>query len=545
MNLARDPWIPVLDMNGNTRLVSLKELLCRGAAYRDFTVRPHERVALMRLLLCIVHAALDGPSAENWRRVPELLPDAAARYLETWQDSFELFHPEKPFLQIAGLAAPDAKGKKVPSSKKQKVASSGDGEADDGPTTKVAKLDFSLATGNNSTLFDHEGAVAERTVTPARMALLLLTFQNFSLGGLIGSVAWRGQSTPRTSSDAPCAVGSTLHALWRGANILETLHSNLCHKALVMHRYTALGEGAWGRPVWEQMPENLNDTTAMENATGTYLGRLVPLSRLVLLQPGGVSMLLGAGPVYPNFNNPKAPFPEEPTATLVMRGKDKKKTPAILGLRPDRAVWRDLHALLVLRQSENVGGFWAVQNVRANGDARHDLVVVGMARDQAEVVDTLESVYHLPSALLEDAGRHLYEQEVQRAESMATRLGWAVEKYRQAVDGGWQGRLKGAGAGKGGLLTLLRQKALTHYWTQAEHHLSLLFDCIRCLGTERFPETQKQWQKTLFTTAVEAYRLSCVPRSPRQFKAFPLGMGVFFRNNAATEEQEHAEEGNA
>lgn len=543
MNLAIDPWIPVLDTKGSARLVSLQEILCRGTEYRDFAVRPHERVALMRLLLCITHASLDGPSAENWRRVPDILPDAAARYLETWQDSFELFHPQKPFLQIAELSAPDAKAKKA-SSEKKKAESSEDDEADDGPTTKVAKLDFSLANGNNSTLFDHEGTLPERVVSPERTALLLLTFQNFSLGGLIGSVAWRGQATPRTSNDGPCAVGSTLHAFWRGAHILETLHSNLCHKSLVIHRYSALGENAWGRPVWEQMPASLNDTCSIENTTKTYLGRLVPLSRLVLLHPGGGSMLLGAGPVYPNFNNPKTPFPEEPTVTLVLRGKDKKQAPAILGLRPDRAVWRDLHALLVLRQSESVGGFWAVQNVRAKAENSHDLVVVGMARDQAEVVDTLESVYHLPPAILEDAGRHIYEQGVQQAEHMATQLGLAVGKYRQAVDGGWQGRLKGAGTSKGDLLNLLRQKALTHYWTQAEHHLSLLFDCVRYLGTESFPDMQTQWGKKLFTTAVEAYRLSCAPHTPRQFKAFSLGMGVFFRSNATTEEGGQSEEAN-
>lgn len=522
MNLATEQWIPVLDAQGRAQYVSLTELLCHGANYRDLAVRPHERVALMRLLLCIAHAALDGPRPEDWRSVPELLPERAEAYLNSWQDSFDLFHPTKPFLQIATLQTP-VKDK----SKSKKVADDADDAADNGPATKVSKLDFALATGDSSTLFDHDGVLAIRASIPAQLALHLLTYQNFSPGGLISSVVWEDHVTAGSSSDGPCAVGSMLHTFWRGANLLETLHRNLCHKAFIEEHYRDAGfPDAWGRPVWEQMPRNIDDTEAISNATNTYLGRLVPLSRLILLREDCATMLLGAGLVYKNYNNTKIEFVEEPTSTIVLRENNKKQPRMLVGINPDKAVWRELHALLTHRSKDKLGGFWAARNTQ-DGKA-HDVLVVGMARAQAKVVDTLESVFHVPAAMcvVDAQGRAEYAGGIILAETVAQRLGWAVERYRQAVDGGWQGRLKGAGAGKSALLHMLRQKAFTSYWTAAERNLPLLFACVETLGTEAHPPALDAWRKALWAAAHRAYRLACAPQSSRQFKAFAKGLGA-------------------
>jgi len=52
-------------------------------------------------------------------------------YLKKWGDSFDLYHVKKPFLQIPDLE---------PAIKNQ----------------QIGQLDFALATGSNSTLFDHQ-----------------------------------------------------------------------------------------------------------------------------------------------------------------------------------------------------------------------------------------------------------------------------------------------------------------------------------------------------------------------------------------------------
>ena len=82
MNVAFDPWIPVVSMEGERMLVSLHEVLTGGNKLADLAVRPHERVSLMRLFLCVAHASLEGPkNYPEWRTVPGKLPEVADRYL--------------------------------------------------------------------------------------------------------------------------------------------------------------------------------------------------------------------------------------------------------------------------------------------------------------------------------------------------------------------------------------------------------------------------------------------------------------------------------
>ena len=91
MNVAFDPWIPVVTLEGKPKLASLCEVLTKGHLLADLSVRPHERVSLMRLFLCVAHAALNGPKDyDEWREVPSRLPDAAKKYLGQWRNSFEL-----------------------------------------------------------------------------------------------------------------------------------------------------------------------------------------------------------------------------------------------------------------------------------------------------------------------------------------------------------------------------------------------------------------------------------------------------------------------
>jgi len=103
MNVAFDPWIPVVDTTGKRAMASLHDVLVQGKKFADLAVSPHERVSLTRLFLCIAHAALNGPkNYEEWREVPNRLPEAVNKYLTDWKDSFELFHKAKPWLQVAG-----------------------------------------------------------------------------------------------------------------------------------------------------------------------------------------------------------------------------------------------------------------------------------------------------------------------------------------------------------------------------------------------------------------------------------------------------------
>src|ERR1035441_6365541 len=275
MNLIADPWIPVIGRDGVQRLVSLEELFLQSANIRDLAVKPHERIALWRLLICIAQAALDGPEDRSaWETCRDEIPDRARAYLRKWKAQFELFGDSARFLQV-----PDLKPGKE------------DGEGND-----ATKLDITLATGHNATVFDNAGG-SERARSPAQLALALSTFQCLSPCGIIGAVQWAERLIPKcTGRHAPGAASCMLHTYICGGNIADTIHANLLDKATVADHYGAEG---WGKPVWEMMVSKPADEEAIRNTTNTYLGRLVPLSRLVRLDEQGFSIMLGNGLTYP------------------------------------------------------------------------------------------------------------------------------------------------------------------------------------------------------------------------------------------------------
>lgn len=203
MNLVTDPWIPVIKLDGTPWTASLLEVFTQGQEFSDLAVRPHERIALMRLLICIGQAALDGPNnGRDWEEAPRKLSRLAKIYLEKWKDRFELFYDPSdegkkcPFLQVATLE----KSKKPEKPKqndtsnsigKRKRKKSGESDSNNDNLEEtfvpISKLDFSLASGANTTLFDHlRGSDAKRSFSANSIPLLLITFQNFSPGGRIG-----------------------------------------------------------------------------------------------------------------------------------------------------------------------------------------------------------------------------------------------------------------------------------------------------------------------------------------------------------------------
>lgn len=501
MNVAFDPWIPVVTTAGERKLVSLCTVLTEGENFSDLAVRPHERVALMRLFLCVAHAALNGPKDyDEWCDASKKLPEETRKYLTTCKDSFELFHATKPWLQVAGLSRNVTK------------TSSTDNTLD---WTPVSKLNFSFATGNNTTLFDHGGMSENRCIAITETALSMLTFQCFSPGGLISQVYWGDKQTGKSSKDGPCVSASMLHAFLRDENLLKTIHLNLPNYEDIRFSY---GERDIGKPVWEMAPTSFSDSIGVVNATTTYVGRLVPMTRLILIHPSGERMLLGDGLVYPPYTDG---FPPEPSTTVVIRKKGEKEERALLSYRPAKALWRELAAVVVKRTSEGLGGPLSLRAIQDSEEC--DLIVAALARNQATIVDTIESAFHIPSRLRSSGGATTYEAEVKYAEAVANRLGWAVETYRGEIDHGWDGKLKSAGPAKGQLKAKLHALATTHYWTTVEKNLPLLMTHIEAIGTDAAITTREAWRKMLFVAACEAYRIACGQETPRQMRAFAKG----------------------
>jgi CRISPR system Cascade subunit CasA len=317
------------------------------------------------------------------------------------------------------------------------------------------------------------------------------------------------------------------HTFIRGSNLYDTLQMNLLAKNILEMSYGSLGKGWWGKPIWEFQPTLSTDKEKVTNATRTFLGRLVPLKRLLLVNNDCSSILMGDGLEYPTFNDSKNSFLPEPSATIkrVINKKKNKEDYILLGHRAGVATWRELPALIAKRSTNQIGGALCLANILP--EKQFDLVICSLARNKATILDTMESVYHVPRNMVSSMGITAYENEVKIAELISKKLGWAMEEYRKNFDGGWEGRLKSASSSYT-LREQLHSRATTHYWTTIEKSLPLLMAHVEAIGTfaERVETTRKLWHKALYLAARESYELVCSRETPRQIRAFALGWEV-------------------
>ena len=123
--------------------------------------------------------------------------------------------------------------------------------------------------------------------------------------------------------------------------------------------------------------------------------------RAIRLGDDGRSLLLANGLEY-------APFPawREPSATIIIREIKGKPDRQLIRASVEKAAWRELHALTVKAAGDyGIGGPAALANVL--GEKAFDIWVGGLVASRAKLVDTTESVFHVPAAMLA-SGRGLW-----------------------------------------------------------------------------------------------------------------------------------------
>jgi CRISPR system Cascade subunit CasA len=494
MNLTVDPWIPAIDADGACKLYSLQSLFASAHELRDLAVKPHERIALMRLLICITQAALEGPKGEDdWRICEVHIQKAVKDYLEKWSAEFGLFGEGSRFLQFSGLRS----------------------DNEDGEQTPATKIDLTLATGNTSTLFDNM-AGDTRHIEVARAALNLLTFQCFSPGGRIGVAKWNGNDTPGkgSSNHAPCNPSSMLHTYVLGSHLRATIWMNLISVESAVDAY---GQDGWGKPVWEVPVENIEGQDAVKNSTMTYLGRLVPTSRAIRLDQDGLGILLGNGLEYPIFSAYR-----EAAATIYVRKEKSEEKLALLPASSSRGFWRQIPAITVKRIAGGNGasGPLALRHLGVEGDVT--LWCGALITDKAKIEDAAEAAYVVPGKMFGEFGRLAYEEGVRYAESVDRQIGDAVKAYAAT--------LKIDKPNYEGIKRI--------YWTQLEQNLASLFDVARQL-TPKNELPESAWGKAVQRAAFAAYEQACPRQNPRQIQAYALGLRKLYAKPKSTKANKH------
>ncbi|MFG1858433.1 type I-E CRISPR-associated protein Cse1/CasA [Actinomadura geliboluensis] len=107
-NLVHQPWIPVQTLSGELVELGIAETLTRAHELAGICAETQmEEVVLHRLLLAIVHRALDGPANHqqwaHWWQEGRLYTAQIIDYLDEHTAGFDLWDHERPFAQTPGL----------------------------------------------------------------------------------------------------------------------------------------------------------------------------------------------------------------------------------------------------------------------------------------------------------------------------------------------------------------------------------------------------------------------------------------------------------
>lgn len=441
-NLITQPWIPVREGN-KLKEVSLEQGLLDGRRFeRIEDPSPLVTVALYRLLLAILHRALQGP--ENSDEAAKWFSNGfdaekIRAYLAKHQDRFDLFHPERPFYQVPDFTL----------------------ERSCRSWTVLAP---ELNSDNNKVLFDHTVTSRPRPLYPAEAARLLVANQTFALSA--------GKSVLCHTATAPVATAAL--ALMLGENLHETLCLNL----------VSYPKSEYERDfaTWEQEPLRVSDLQSCEAARATPKGivhRYTWLSRAVRLEPeeenGQADDSLSGrfasvhrtddplsgqsthAPVHPGrspagqtahaavhrtvvrwiayasgIRYEEAAIRPDPMVAFRPDPKDPSKQYP-LGFREGRALWRDFASLVPRpgsahspRVVEHARNVYRALGTRFKGRGI-PVMVAGLANDQAKIELWRGEVYRLPEAILSDKDIWRFvEENLERAEEMGRALNGAA-----------------------------------------------------------------------------------------------------------------------
>ena len=479
MNLINDPWIPLVMPDGKGIMLSLADTLCRSAKISDMAVTPPQRISLMRMLICIVQAALDGPEdMEEWRECKDRIIPESLAYIEQWAGRFDL-RGDAPFMQLPDLTV------------------------EQGSDKPLDMLDCRLSSGNNATLFDQNASPEGRDFDDSEIPLHLITFLNFSTGGKVGQAEWNKQKYNDATFAAPCIKWA--HTFVMGDRLLDTLFFNLLCKEDEFGIST-FPNGEWGKPVWEQFPGSVDDKTAFENAGRTYLGRLVPLSRFIKLENNHRCII---GPTHKTFRIEQLPSFREPSTTV--KSNAKSGNLFYLPLSSEKHMWRELGAVLSFKTSDDgQGGAPALGKfLNEMKESGHVEIWVGgleTGAQAAKLSDMLEWRFRLPLELLDSSRLTQYETGVSLAEKAEWTLAESVRTCFKDLN--MDPRV------------IPVSKAKTQFWSRLDRRYPVLFKTAE----DEQAALSDHWYREVRSAMEQAYSSVCPHETPRQIQAYAKGL---------------------
>ncbi len=418
-NLIDEGWIPCI-MGGDGPEVErrcelgVRDILLQAPDIQEVSdPSPLVTVALHRLLLAIIHRAIDGPvDMDNWARlwVQDHWDAALGAYVSEMRPRFNLFGDQHPFYQVASI----------------------------GPEygQPVAKLTHELASGNNVTLFDHTTRAQAPAFTPAQAARYLVAYQCYAVGGLVSFETGQDPKVYKSAPATPLVKGAV--ALARGKSLFETLMLNLVEynvKVGAPFREQKSND----QPAWERDGE----TRVEERRPDGYLDYLTWQSRRIRLFPsyneqGDIivrEVAIMKGYVLSGVERRDV---ETMVAFRKLRKQPLGQDPYVaIGFRPDKALWRDSQAIFQsVDDSVPSKTLHWLHDLEDAGLLQLEPIIpldlLGMVTDQASVLLWRHEQLPLPLAYLDPVNENL-KAALWKALDVAEKVGRVVRAVSEIL----------------------------------------------------------------------------------------------------------------
>ena len=315
-NLIDENWIPVAG-KGKVGLRSI---------FSDFSITalggdPVGKIAVFKLLLAIAQSAYTPEDEGDWKSLGCAgLQQKVLDYLDAHYDCFWLYGAH-PFLQMTEIA----KAHTVP----------------------FGSVRMEVATGNSTVVTEIQ---VEKKVQDDEKALIVITLMGFACGGKKTDnsiVLTKGYTGKAKTGKAGPSLGymGLLHSFFLFNSVIDSVYKNLFTKQQIA------GMGMFpdgiGTAPWFLTPDGEDDEIA-KKLRKSYMGRLIPMSRFLLLADDGIHYSEGiSNPGY-------AEYVVDPSVSVNFAVKPK---PKILWVDPERKPWRQLTSLLSFLDTETNSGF--------------------------------------------------------------------------------------------------------------------------------------------------------------------------------------------
>ena len=432
-NLLEEPWIRVRRPDCTIGEVSLTDALLGAHAYAGLAGElPTQDVAVLRLLLAVLHTVVcrydpqggesplrdEDDALERWKVLWErgrLPQEPILDYLSRWRERFWLFHPERPFYQVAALQ--------------------------NGIEFSAAKLNGEISQGENKPrLFVSYAGEEKDRLSYAQAARWLLYINGYDEKG--------GRPKPGNPPRKGVGwLGQIGFIAFQGITLFETLMRNLI---LLEDGEKLCGEPT---PCWED---------AEVNATPSCkIGRLDNQARLLTMQSRRIllerdpqtSFVTGFSLLGGDYIDTEeiSPFIEQ--YTLWKKGKETGNRPIQFLPRVhegSKQLWREFPALFREREPGVIK--WNTALINAGiipGDHMASLVAVSNVyypKQESKVIDTYADSLSFHMEVINSLGNAKGKVilEVNGCEKVAERVGRLARDIDEAAGGSGNGAAEAA-----------------------------------------------------------------------------------------------------